>query len=50
MASVFILVLSAVLYFGIYLLVLTIGKEPLVIELEDKFLGRFIKKWKKQND
>ena len=46
----FILVLSAVLYFGIYLLVLTIGKEPLVIELEDKFLGRFIKKWKKQND
>lgn len=42
----FILVVSAIIFFGIYALVLTVGREPLVLELEDKFLGRFLKKWK----
>lgn len=46
----FILVISAVLYFGIYLLILTIGKEPLVLELEEKFLGKWLAKIKKRWD
>lgn len=46
----FILVVSAIIFFGIYALVLTVGREPLVLELEDKFLGRFLKKWKTKKD
>ena len=46
----FILVVSAIIFFGIYALVLTVGRDPLVLELEDKFLGRFLKKWKTKKD
>lgn len=46
----FILVVSAILYFGIYFLVLIIGKEELILELKDKFLGRIVRKCKRKKD
>ena len=46
----FILVVSAILYFGIYFLVLIIGKESLILELKDRFFGKVIEKWKKRNN
>ena len=46
----FILVVSAILYFGIYFLVLIIGKESLILELKDRFFGKVIEKWKKINN
>lgn len=46
----FILVVSAILYFGIYFWVLIIGKESLILELKDRFFGKVIEKWKKRNN
>lgn len=46
----FILVLSAIVFFGIYAMVLIVGIEPLMLELVDKFLGRFINKWRAKRD
>ena len=46
----FILVLSAIVFFGIYAMVLIVGREPLMLELVDKFLGRFINKWRAKRD
>ncbi|WP_243167143.1 flippase [Acetobacterium malicum] len=40
------LLVSSVLFFGIYTLVLTIAKEPLVIEIEGQVFGKIIKKFK----
>lgn len=42
------LLVSAVLFFGIYTLVLTIAKEPLVIEIEDQVFGKLITKLKRK--
>ena len=46
----FILVLSAIVFFGIYAMVLIVGRELLMLELVDKFLGRFINKWRAKRD
>ncbi len=35
---------SAIVFFGVYFLILTIAKESLVIEIENQLLGRIIKK------
>lgn len=34
------LVLSAIVFFGVYLLIMTAAKEPLVIEIEDQVFGK----------
>lgn len=35
------LAISAILFFGMYLLVLTLAKEPLTVEIEKQLLGKF---------
>lgn len=40
------LVVSAIIFFGIYVVVLTIAKEPFVLEIEHQMFGKVIKKIK----
>lgn len=41
------LLISAILFFGVYVLVLTIAKEPLVLEIERQVFGKLVVKIKK---
>lgn len=38
------LCISAVVFFGVYFLILTIVKEPLVIEMEKQVFGKVLKR------
>lgn len=44
MGSFITLCVSTIVYFGIYFLILTIAKDPLVIEIENQLLGKIIEK------
>ncbi|MBA4699324.1 MAG: flippase [Ruminococcus sp.] len=48
-ATLIVLIISAVLFFGMYVLVLTIKKEPLVVEIERQMIGKVVSKIRKHN-
>lgn len=45
--SFIVLLNSAILFFGVYFIVLTIAKEPLIYQIEEGLLTKLKKKWKK---